>query len=362
MKRLVKRFFTLCTVILSFVLFPGCSSARTEKEQANAPKKLDVGLFVDFGSKGNGSLRWALLLQNSPDVELHLLDGKDLGKGELNALDLLVMPGGNSTTQWKSILSANGGEKLKAYVRDGGKYFGTCAGMALVLNERHRFPMLPFHSALGKTPGGMAARIALTKEASEQFGVPEDVMVPYLNGPIVVPGPIIGGASCEVLGCFNCEFSQNGLIKVPMDQTPAILRGRYGEGELFVTNCHPELTTSTHPIVIGGIKMLTGRTIRLVYPQKRRGAIRVGFFSTGIGGKKPIRDLFALDVRPDVDVVPVSRDDVKAGILEHLDCLFVTDKAFPDDEKLFVRPIEGKEIRAFVKRGGRIIRSVGDVR
>ena len=51
------------------------SSASTKAAETAMPK-VKVGLFLDKGCFGNGTLRWARLLANSPQLELTLLDGK----------------------------------------------------------------------------------------------------------------------------------------------------------------------------------------------------------------------------------------------------------------------------------------------
>ena len=46
--------------------------------------KVKVGLFLDKGCFGNGTLLWARLLANSPQLELTLLDGQDVRYGKLS--------------------------------------------------------------------------------------------------------------------------------------------------------------------------------------------------------------------------------------------------------------------------------------
>ena len=52
--------------------------------------KIHVGLFLDKGCFGNGTLMWARLLANSPQLELTLLDGQDVRYGKLSEVQLLV--------------------------------------------------------------------------------------------------------------------------------------------------------------------------------------------------------------------------------------------------------------------------------
>ena len=59
------------------------------------PDKVDnrvkVGLYCDKGSRGDNVVKWTRLLNESPDVALTLLDGRDLRNGKLVGQDLLSL-------------------------------------------------------------------------------------------------------------------------------------------------------------------------------------------------------------------------------------------------------------------------------
>jgi len=347
--------FFHCIVL---ILFCGC--AATVQEPPKEPK-LKTGLYVDFGSRGAGVIRWAQLLKNSPQIELRLLDGKDLAAGNFRDLDLFVMPGGSGFKQWESMKEA-GQKNLRSYVENGGRYFGTCAGMSIILNEPKRVPMMPYVRTPGNTPGGITAKVKLNEEGKKLLNLPAVQMLRYHNGPIVKPSETpLDKIRCEVLGSFACEFNQKGPIRRPMYGTPAVFRIFFDKGELFVTNCHPEIYSGTHTMIPAGIRLLTGKTIAIVYPAKKRGALRVGFFCSGMGGKKPVEEVLALDAKPEIDIYPLTGEDIACGDLEHCDMLYVT-PAFPTDEKLFALGRNGELIKDFVKRGGKIVRSIEEVK
>ena len=48
-----------------------------------APEKVKVGLYVDFGSKGNGVLHLASLIAHSPQTELVTVMAEDIRAGKL---------------------------------------------------------------------------------------------------------------------------------------------------------------------------------------------------------------------------------------------------------------------------------------
>ena len=64
---------------------------------------LKVGVYADRDPGGIGAVEWFRLVKESPEMELALLDGADMRAGKLAGLDVLVMPGGNSKTEFESL-------------------------------------------------------------------------------------------------------------------------------------------------------------------------------------------------------------------------------------------------------------------
>ena len=103
----------------------GCVSGHSESPSANAVPStsvaapLKVGVYADAGPSGIGAVEWFRLVNESPEMEIKLLDGKMVRAGGLDGLDVLVMPGGSSKTEFDT-LGTNGVEKMKAFLRNGG--------------------------------------------------------------------------------------------------------------------------------------------------------------------------------------------------------------------------------------------------
>ena len=125
----MKKLFLFAAAAL---LFAGCASIKSAAPapKAAAPaskaytgKKIKTGFYIDKGSQGGGVMHLARLLSYSPQIELTLLKGEDLRKGKLNGLDMIVMPGGSSETQMKT-MAPEGVKALQDFVRNGGKYVG----------------------------------------------------------------------------------------------------------------------------------------------------------------------------------------------------------------------------------------------
>ena len=70
------------------------SCATTASPQASKQAQVKAALYVDGGSSGNGVRHWARLLEFSPQIELHFINGKSIREGGLKGYDLVVFPGG----------------------------------------------------------------------------------------------------------------------------------------------------------------------------------------------------------------------------------------------------------------------------
>lgn len=303
----MKTFFALLVVLLADVVPARADSLR-------------AALYVDDGCRGNGVAYWAEMLRESPDVELKLVSGADIRAGALDDRELLVMPGGWGGPQYEAMGDA-GADRLRAFVARGGKYFGTCCGAAIALNEEpgfaKRLKMIPFKRDGNPTRGGITATVKFNARGADWLGIREgDWKIRYHNGPILVPAdPVPLCTNVEVLATLNCELNQCGRLQGPMYGTPAAVRANYGRGEMLVFNCHPEMMPKSREIVVGGIRALTGRKVRLAERRSRaRGAERVGFL-TGefISSKAAVMEYFRLLDEPSVDVQPVTQNQLDEG-------------------------------------------------
>ena len=174
---------------------------------SEAAAQLRVGLFVGRGARSNGCAAWVRLMTSSPDLETVFLDGAAVRAGALQALDVLVMPGGHSFIEANE-LGKDGREAIRRFIRAGGGYFGTCAGCSLALNEpqEERMRIIPF-SRHPKTPRGGSESLTMkvTKRGEELTGIRAgDHTIRYHNGPLLVPASPLEDAEFEVIGKWNC--------------------------------------------------------------------------------------------------------------------------------------------------------------
>ena len=168
-----KHFFTASLIAAALAVLPaGCagSTPLPAENTALMPEKLKVGYYVDDGSRSNGAFYWAQLLFYSPQLEVTLLDAEDIRNGQLDKLDLLVIPGGSSASQVRA-LQEDGKKKIQDFVHNGGAYVGICAGLHCTLDRQERLQILPYKYLPGA--GGAAATLAmdLSQEGGKILGV-----------------------------------------------------------------------------------------------------------------------------------------------------------------------------------------------
>ena len=246
------------------VAFDGFNVSCVPPRQDKVDNRVKVGLYCDMGSRGDNVVKWTRLLGESRDVALTLLDGQDLRDGRLSGLDLLVMPGGSGFDQYESMGEA-GARAIRDYVRGGGRYLGTCAGMALLLNETNRVALLPLRRIDGHfRRGGGDLGVEFSEAGAKALGLDRRIWaVRYHNGPIVVPADVLEGTKCETLATCRNGIHEQGISprRDDMVGTPAFVRATCGKGEIIACNCHPEASPGTRELVVAMIKALTGREI-----------------------------------------------------------------------------------------------------
>src|ERR1700733_2279873 len=64
---------------------------------------------------------------------------------DLDRVDAVILPGGESTTQWKLLVEEGLDKSLREHAAKGGAIFGTCAGAILLAREVHN----PDQNSLG---------------------------------------------------------------------------------------------------------------------------------------------------------------------------------------------------------------------
>ena len=356
MKRLAV-LFCAAAIVCGCTTTPSKSSCPAENNAACASAQqgaapLKVGVYADQGPGGIGAVEWFRLVDESPEMELHLLDGAAVRAGALDGLDLLVMPGGSSKDEFTS-LGTNGVERMKAFVRNGGGYVGTCAGCCLLMDgPKNRARMMPWNSS-GSEGHTMFPTINLNAKGAKALGLKEGPHVMrYHGGPFLQPTTnVIADAHMEIWGTFDAEATFKGRInpKKKMYGSGAVVGGTYGKGRVFVTSAHPEYFNGTLYIIEAALKYVTGRTI--TFPPRTRAprVLSVGFLAKGISGVKTAETAVALARAKDLDLVLIDLDGIARRRMDNIDVLVVPSAVFVKNKKV------SEAISAFTARGGKVV-------
>ena len=181
----MKKVVLLLLLAVLVSVFCGCSSVikNVRPDEAPAEKRVRFGLYVDAGASGNGVLHLASLIAHSPQAELQLLMADDIRNGKLKDIDVLVMPGGSSQKQCRTI-GLEHLDKVRDFLNNGGGYVGTCAGMFDVLE--HLMQLLPFARNVREDGSTAYVTVDISKEGAEILGIsPGERVARYSGGPIV---------------------------------------------------------------------------------------------------------------------------------------------------------------------------------
>ena len=339
-------------VTAAVAAFCGCATQQGGLPPCPAQAPLKVGVYADKGPGGIGAVEWFRLVHESPEMELKLLDGKMVRDGALDGLDLLVMPGGSSMDEFKS-LGTNGVERLRAFVRNGGGYVGTCAGCCLLMDgPKNRARMMPWHST-GSEGNTMFPTFNVNEKGAKALGLKAGPHVMrYHGGPFLWPTTnVIADAHMEIWGTFDSEATLKGKLnpKKRMYGAGAIVGGTYGKGRVFVTSAHPEYFNGTLYIVEAALKYVTGRTITFPPRMRKPGSVVVGFLAKGISGVETAETAIALASQDDFDLTLIDMDGIAQRRLDHIDVLVLTNAGAKKNAKL------AAAIREFAANGGKVV-------
>lgn len=329
-----------------------------------AADKVTVGMYADYGARGGGVMGWAKILSNSPQIDLILLDVADIRAGKLKECDVLLMPGGLTGHEFRT-LGPEGVETVRKYVADGGRYIGICAGCGLAMNIKIGLRLVNCGNFQNTDRGQACLLVRINKEGSEMLGVKPGIYgIQYAGGPI----PDFTRAEKEwdgkhtVLATYESTLGKirytkkDGVVKTYkhplMYGYPAMVFATFGKGKVLISGPHPEKYESTYPIALGYIHAVTGVKCTYVAPKLGRRPIRVAFLGGAMTGKDAFRALIDLYKSPELDVYP-GADFGMAGSLDHADVLVL-----PDGSSKNYSSRIGKSdlayIRKFQDRGGMV--------
>lgn len=133
---------------------------------------------------------------------------------EMEGIDGLVIPGGESTTIYKMMDRSGLLDPIREFITGGGAVFGTCAGAILCAQDLHLFDMRVIRNAYGTQRESFEAMLE----------------IPVL-GEDLVPGVFIRAPKFTELG--------DGVeVLCAHEESPVLVR----QGNVLLCAFHPELT------------------------------------------------------------------------------------------------------------------------
>ncbi len=143
---------------------------------------------------------------------------------DLEGVDAVILPGGESTTQWKFLVEEGLDKSLREHAARGGALFGTCAGAILLAREVHN----PEQPSLGLADFDVI-RNAYGRQLASEVRHEATALSPAPIEMVFIRAPII-----ERLG-------PNVEILASSQGRPVLIR----QGRILIATFHPELTTDT---------------------------------------------------------------------------------------------------------------------
>ena len=348
-------------LVAAIAFAPACTSCKdvaSLRDEKDAKTKIAV--FVGNGARSTGAFRWVEIATTAENVEATPVDGAAIRAGALDGMDVIIMPGGRASLE-AADLGAAGREKLKAFIRGGGGYIGTCAGCYLVTQpssglRKNYLGLIPYSDG---TSGGKAdINIAFNGKATELAGIKKGVCkVTYAGGPVPRHvGKEVEGSHIEVVGTYAGNINASRNPRKSFAGKPAALAGTCGKGRLFVFTVHPEVDVDDHYLVRGALRYVTcGREIKWKYPQRKPGQLSVGFMCDDSFGPETARLIQKMLKDREFDVVPINAKTISEGAFKHLDAVLAPANTGSDKARGGLYGDNAGLTREFLARGGRVL-------
>ncbi len=322
------------------------------KPPAAITKQVRTAIYAGPGVSCAEYWNVSKLLEFSPLYDVTFVNEVDVQQGVLKDFDLFLMGGGSSHGEFTALGEA-GRKNVVDFVRNGGAYYGICAGAFLALQPQHpghaRLGLIPFKEQREKAYRGWSEMSIKFTDWAGELGFVGGTrrFVLYWGGPVMMPGEPMADADVKVLARYHGHMVNtfSGKEIDPMTGFACIVGGRVGKGRVIASGPHPECSEGTQDLVRGFLRYLTGVPAEPVYPNRARGAVNVAFdveWATKEGMTFGIQLLHD----PRFDLLPNTPYETGHGQLDHTDVLVMPGPVMGGYMSL---------VHDFVAKGGRVI-------
>ena len=326
-----------------------CTAAQKKCQYKG--KKIRTAFYIDKGARGGGVAHLGRLLTYSPQIEMTMVMGEDLRKGVLKNFDMIVMPGGSSELEMKS-MGPEGVKALQDFVRKGGAYVGICAGFHIMLNRPERAQLVPYTYIREAVGARGDVQIDLSKEGAKILGIkPGKRLVRYSRGPIAKEAAWTKG-TCKTYALYTSSLSPLGRAGVSFFNTPALIAGTYGKGKVIASSFHPEYKPETYEIFAGMVYYATGIKITPQIPLPAHRPLRAIYYASAAakGHAQSIPEYVALERCPELQISTT----FGKGAFDYAD-LVILPNSPANWRDGFLKGNWIATFKAFMDKGGKII-------
>ena len=196
-------------------------------------------------------------LARDSSIAVERITTSQILKDGLKPFDVVLFPGGSGGGQGKS-LTADGREKVRQFISDGGGYIGICAGAYLasadydwsldildakVLDRRHW--ARGFGNVKLNLKSICRTNLTLADVQSKVY---------YHQGPLLAPANNSELDDYDEWASFATEVTKEGVPAGVMPGTTAVAAGRFGFGRVLAISPHFEMTDGLDSVVGSAVR------------------------------------------------------------------------------------------------------------
>ncbi len=199
-------------------------------------------IYRDYGCADVSSLYGELASYfREKGVSVDFTDAAEIKSGALNRAVKAFFLGGGAATPYMQKLAGEGNDRIRDYVRNGGVYFGICAGAYYACRDiifEHDVPALRIENgcglnlAEGRAVGTLYKEYGLLPYALTSFSA-KVVQIRFCGGEtypaLYHGGPFFDGTDGEVLAVYDLPEPKAAVITKTFGQGKVILSGVHFE-------------------------------------------------------------------------------------------------------------------------------------
>jgi Uncharacterized conserved protein len=235
-----------------FVIPPDINGHKTIVAAPVTTRPIRIAIYDGPGSGDSGIEHVEARARQLAGAQITRLSPAEVGTADLTGrFDVIVFSGGSGSKQGNAIGEA-GRTNVREFVRNGGGYFGVCAGAYLACaNFEWGLGILDARTVSSKWRRGRAfLDIRLDPAGREIFGPVTDVFkVRYNNGPVIKPMGRDDIPDYTPVATYLTEIADNGTPVGVQVGSPAQAIGTFGKGRVFISSPHPENTPGLENMV-----------------------------------------------------------------------------------------------------------------